>query len=142
MLGHHINDSWNVFAGLGRILQSMFGLMAVTISSTFSIILALINIAAYWKIFEKAGLAGWKSLIPFYNTYCVYRISFGSDKGWMFFLTIIPGVSIVIEIIKNVKLAQNFGYGIAFAIGLSIFSPVFNMILAFGDAQYIGETLY
>lgn len=29
---------------------------------------------AMWKIFEKAGVEGWKSLIPLYSTYLLYKI--------------------------------------------------------------------
>ena len=31
-------------------------------------------IIALWKIFEKAGVKGWKSLIPIYNFYCFLKI--------------------------------------------------------------------
>lgn len=31
-------------------------------------------IIALWKIFTKAGIKGWKSLIPIYNLYCAYKM--------------------------------------------------------------------
>ena len=29
----------------------------------------VLMVIAYWKIFKKAGKAGWRSIIPFLNTY-------------------------------------------------------------------------
>ena len=31
-------------------------------------------VIAMWKIFTKAGIKGWKSLIPIYNLYCAYKM--------------------------------------------------------------------
>ncbi|MBQ8992233.1 hypothetical protein IJ090_02250, partial [Candidatus Saccharibacteria bacterium] len=31
-------------------------------------------IIAYWRIFTKAGIKGWKALIPIYNIYCAYKM--------------------------------------------------------------------
>lgn len=129
---------WTLGTAGANVIGALFG----GVMSVFWLIWVLVNLAAMWQIFEKAGLAGWKSLIPFYNQYCMYRIAFGSDKGWLFLLTIIPGVAQIMDVVKNVKLSQNFGFGIGFAIGLSLLTPIFNLILGFGNAWYMGEELY
>lgn len=98
--------------------------------------LCIFFIFVQWKIFEKAGEKGWKSLIPFYSTYILWKIAWGS--GWMFLTTLIPFVGFVFGIICNVKLAQAFGKGIGFAIGLIFLPVIFEPILAFGDSQYLG----
>ncbi len=38
-------------------------------------IITIITIIALWKIFTKAGEAGWKSLIPIYNVYTMFQIA-------------------------------------------------------------------
>ena len=38
-------------------------------SSIFSFIFLVLLIVAVWNIFENAGVAGWKALIPIYNIY-------------------------------------------------------------------------
>ena len=43
------------------------------IYSLFVLILAVVSIVSFWRIFEKAGDKGWKSLIPLYNTYTFLR---------------------------------------------------------------------
>ena len=102
----------------------------------FSILIAVITIVALWKIFTKAGQPGWAALIPFYDLYVLYKITWGS--GWYFLLLLIPCANIVIYIITLVKLAKVFGKGAGFACGLIFLEPIFLCILAFGDAQYQG----
>ncbi|MFA9376333.1 MAG: DUF5684 domain-containing protein [Lachnotalea sp.] len=60
-----------------------------------------------WRIYEKANVAGWKSIIPIYNAVCLYTITWGS--GWIFLTCFIPFVNIVICIITTNKLTQSFG---------------------------------
>ena len=37
--------------------------------------LVALTILANWLMFMKAGEAGWKSIIPVYNTYTAYKIA-------------------------------------------------------------------
>ncbi len=98
--------------------------------------LGIIGIIAMWKIFVKAGEPGWAAIIPFYNVYVLFKITWGS--GWKFLLLLIPIANIVIAIITMVKLAKAFGKGGGFAVGLIFLSTIFYCILAFGSAQYQG----
>ena len=54
------------------------------------LIIYIIFIVAWWKIFKKAGFAGWKSLIPIYNQYCLYRIS--GMSGWWALASFVPSM--------------------------------------------------
>lgn len=89
-----------------------------------------------WKVFTKAGKPGWACIIPFYSQYCQFDIAWGN--GWMFLLTLIPCVNIVVMIIHSIKLAKAFGQGTGFGLGLIFLSPIFYLILGFGSAEYIG----
>ena len=44
----------------------------------------ILMIIANWKIFEKAGEKGWKSLIPIYNIYIMFKIV--KMKTWFWYL--------------------------------------------------------
>ena len=101
-----------------------------------AIIACVLLIIAQWKIFTKAGEAGWKSLIPFYNAYTFVKIIDGN--GWKFLLLCIPVVNIVFDIILSIKAAKAFGKGTGFAVGLIFLPNIFQLILGFGSAQYIG----
>ena len=98
--------------------------------------LAILMIVAQWKIFVKAGKPGWASIVPFYNFYCLFDVTFGN--GWLFLLTFVPCVGVVMNIIMYVKLEQAFGKSGAFAVGLIFLPYIFMAILGFGDAQYNG----
>lgn len=105
-------------------------------TTILSLLLAAVGIVAMWRVFEKAGEPGWASLIPFYNTYVLFKITWGN--GWKFLLLLIPLANIVFAIMTMVKLARSFGKGGGFAAGLIFLSPIFMLILAFGEAQYVG----
>ena len=44
-------------------------------SSILSLAIAVVYIVGMWKLFVKAGEAGWKCLIPFYGTYVLGKIA-------------------------------------------------------------------
>ncbi len=101
-----------------------------------SLIAAIIAIVAMWKIFTKAGEAGWKSIIPFLNLYTLVKIADG--KGIKFLLFLIPIVNVIFGFMLYIRLAKAFGKSTGFGIGLIFLNFIFILILAFGDAQYIG----
>ena len=125
-------DSFTTATGGYDALSALFSGTAGVITIIFYVLL----VVAYWKIFEKAGIAGWLSIIPFVNMYFMYKIAMG--KGWLFLLTFIPIVNIVITIILNVKLAKAYGHGGGFALGLIFLAPIFLLILGFEDSRYMG----
>ncbi len=122
-----------------------------------------------WKVFDKAGIAGWKSLIPIYSDYCTYKIAWKTSYFWIvcaagivsafvsssisgytdageavpFMLSLISTVCgltvMVINLIMNINLSARFGRGILFGLGLTFFGPIFYMILGLGASQYHGN---
>ena len=101
-----------------------------------SLAVSVLAIVAMWKIFEKAGEPGWAAIIPFYNLYVLFKITWGN--GWKFLLLLIPFAGIVFAIITIVKLAKAFGKSGGFAVGLIFLSIIFYCILAFDQSQYLG----
>lgn len=102
----------------------------------FLLAIAVLSVIAMWKIFVKAGEEGWKAVIPFYNCYIFYKLTWGN--GLYFLLNLIPCVNIVISIITSVKLAKAFGKSTAFAVGLIFLGPIFQLILGFDSSEYKG----
>jgi hypothetical protein len=94
----------------------------------------LLMIAAMWKVFSKAGEPGWAAIIPIYNLYVLCKIA--GKPGWWVILMFIPVVNFIIAILLVLGIAQNFGKGTGFAMGLLFLSPIFYPILAWGDARY------
>lgn len=116
----------------------------------FIFIWAVIVIIADWKIFVKAGEAGWKSLIPIYRDYIQFKRFAGSvGMFWVYvigiILSCIPLICVIgwlmvliASIVLNYRKSLSFGKGGAFFLGLLIFTPLFDCILGFGKARYIG----
>jgi hypothetical protein len=102
----------------------------------FAFIIAVI--AGWWMMFEKAGEAGWKSIIPIYNIIILLKIV-GRDWWWVL-LMLIPFVGLIIWIIVALDLAKVFGKGTGFAIGLIFLTPIFALILGFGSDTYKGAS--
>ncbi len=122
----------------------------------------IIQIVANWRIFTKAGEAGWKSIIPIYGDYIAYKISWRTSYFWLtiilgaissyltsltadggsFLLSALAGllslVLLVFSFMYSLKRARAFGKGVGFALGLFFFEPIFLVILGFGDARYLG----
>ena len=114
--------------------------------SLVSIIMYVLQVIAMWKIFNKANVSGWKSLIPIYNYYILCKI-----VGYSFWIIVFSIIILFIPIIGtligllllgisvllvNYKLSKRFGHGILFTIGLLLFSPLFYLILGFGKSKY------
>ncbi len=99
--------------------------------------LVVFLIVGLWKMFEKAGEAGWKSLIPFYNTYIMFRIA--GRNGWGFLLLIIPLVNIVVQFMVAMDLGKHYGKSAAWGFFLlGLFPFIGYLILGYGDAEYVG----
>lgn len=101
------------------------------------LIILLISLISRWKIFEKAGEKGWKSIIPFYSTFTFCKITFGS--GWYLLLVFIPFVDLIMYIMMYIKLGKKFNKGKLFTLGLVFLTPIFILVLAFDKSEYSNE---
>jgi hypothetical protein len=117
--------------GLG-LLGGLLGLGFFLFVAAF----ALLIVASVWKVFVKAGKPGWASLIPIYNVIVLLEIT--GKPIWWIILFCIPFVNFIAALLVMIPLAEKFGKGAGFGIGLVFLSFVFFPILAFGDAQYRG----
>ena len=104
----------------------------------FYLAFTILMIAAWWKIFTKAGQPGWACIIPIYNLYVWCKIV--GRPWWWILLMLIPFVNFIILIILIIDLAKSFGKGVGFGIGLILLGVIFFPILGFGSAQYQGPS--
>ena len=107
-----------------------------TLLAATGVAVAVLMLASIWKIFTKAGQVGWKCLVPIYGGVVFMRIV--GRPWWWLVLLAIPFVNVVPAIIECFDLARVFGKGVGFGFGLLLLGPVFVMVLAFGDARYVG----
>lgn len=117
---------------------SILGLaFGVFVWSMISLVISIIAIIALWRIFSKAGEAGWKAIIPIYNYYVLLKIV--GRPGWWLLLLLIPFVNIIVYLLVSVDLAKSFGKSEVFGVvAIWLFSIIGYMILGFGESKYVG----
>jgi hypothetical protein len=89
------------------------------------------------KTLVKAGLPGWRAIVPIYNVYLMCEMV--GRPGWWALLYLISCVSLIFAFIVAIDSARNFGRGTGFGIGLALLPYIFFPILGFSDAQYLGN---
>ena len=139
LLDTYTSSSIDPSTTLVAAIASIFSTVAI-----FSLIWYILIVIAQWKIFTKAGEAGWKCLIPIYNFIILFKIS--GLSPWLvlvYLLGFIPVVGsiicLVISIILWYKLSCSFGHGAGYTVGLIFLNPIFLMILGFGSSEYVGS---
>ena len=97
-------------------------------------VLMVWGIICMWKMFKKAWLPGWGSLIPIYNIVLWFKMAWRSWRRTLSMLC--PPLFAVMIIISYFNIAKKFGKGVGFGFGLWFLWPIFAWILAFWKAQY------
>jgi hypothetical protein len=106
-----------------------FGLLVVV-----ELVIFVVIIAGFWKVFTKAGKPGWASIIPIYNTIVLLQIA--GKPLWWIVLLLIPVVNLIMLLLVCIAIAKNFGKSATFGVGLTLLGVIFFPILGFGSAQY------
>lgn len=121
-----------------------------------AIVMCILLIIAQWKIFEKAGEKGWKSLIPIYGQYILFKIVGAKLWFWGFLcLSIVCSIMMSAnaipidynasqEVIEAQLNAINWNQHIPFLIGAivtCIASLVIDIVLAIKIAKAFGKGL-
>lgn len=132
------------------------------ILSAVLIVAYIITALGYCKMFKKAGEPGWKGLVPFYNKYILYKISwrtnmffiwlvldiafavlnrFREDNLILCLIAIVVGIlAIVIDAKSCGRVSKAYGRGLGTAVGLFFLPVIFSWILGLGSAQYTAPT--
>lgn len=131
-----LNSTYGMDMSSQNVWNSSFFGVGFVITLFISILIMAFFIFVYWIIFTKAGEEGWKSLIPIYNIYILYKITWGN--GLIFLLLLVPFVNFIVGILTINKLSKCFGHGLGFTLGLLFLPIIFLPLLAFGDSRYEG----
>jgi len=103
------------------------------------LVFILVYIVSLWIVFDRAGQPGWAAIIPYYNMWVLAEV--GGKPGWWglaaCFIGMVPIVgwiiSIVLIIMISIGVAETFGRGTAFGLGLCFLPFIFYPILAFSS---------
>jgi hypothetical protein len=101
--------------------------------------LIVVSIAGMWKTFTKANEPGWAAIIPIYNLYVMLKIG-DNEWWWLLVIIFVPIVQIygTYKMLRGV--ADAFGQGIGFTLGLWFLGFIFFPMLGFGDYSYQGSS--
>jgi signal peptidase I len=75
------------------------------------------------KLFEKAGVAGWKGYIPLYNWFVMIQLS--GKPLWWFILLLIPGINLLFLLGVHIDFVKSYG---KFGLGEEILSVIFPFV--------------
>ncbi len=114
-----------------RILRGIPGWVYAAMGITL-LGLAVLNMISMWIVYEKSGEDGWAIFVPFYNMWVFARV--GNLPGWlglaMCSCNSIPVVGfflwLILQITICINIAKEFGRGVIFGIGLSLFPFIFS----------------
>lgn len=127
--------------------------------------LVVLRIVGRWKMFEKAGIPGWHSIIPFLNQYDWFRMA-GFKSPWPIIgtagigvavlltcfslaagssemsavggllITVACGIAGIMEIMSNFMIATRFGQGAGTGFLFWFFGDIMVMVAGFGSWKY------
>ncbi|MDO4862540.1 MAG: DUF5684 domain-containing protein [Ruminococcus sp.] len=126
-------------AGLGVFFVIIFGFIML-----IALVIVIVNFVAMWKLFEKAGEAGWKAIIPIYNTIIMSKIATGNYKLGIASLCCSLGYSVCMGIANTLNAIASSGSDSSLAI-LSLISlplSLLSMVLSLGMAVLNGYFHY
>ena len=121
------NYTNTVIPGFGTLLMFFIVMMGIFLA------FIVFYIVLQWKIFVKAGEKGWWSLVPFANTYHLFKITWGN--GNLFWLLLLPVGNLILIYATCYKLAKSFGMSTGLAVACIFISPIIMAIIAF-DKKY------
>ena len=125
-----------------------------------SIVWFFVSAIGFYKMYIKAGVAGWKAFIPYYRSYVRFNFAWNTKMFWPFLVGTLVAqfftssemfivnllvivlclISIVIGVKLDIRVAKAFGKTTAWGVGLFFLPFIFSLILGFGKAEYIGNT--
>jgi len=99
-----------------------------------SLLFTIATVAGLWGIFEKAGEAGWKVLVPFYNLYIWLKII--RKPMWWYIFLIIPFINVFVILLMIVEILKAFKkYGLLDQAAGVLFPFAYLPYLAFSSSQ-------
>lgn len=145
---------------LFMLTEELFSNKIIFYSLCFSLIIFYLLVTiGYFKIFKKANEKGWKSLIPFYNIYILYKIfwqikyfivlliiSFTcifsiyyvyNQELFELLILILTSFLLYHHIIISIRISRSFQKNIFWSLGIIFFPYLFVVILGFSKAKYI-----
>lgn len=158
-----IKEMWTQMSGymlsLSPEIRDCFS--AGMVSVAFSVIVtAFLLIAAKWKMFRRADVPGWHSIIPILATWDGFKLAWGQKAAAVsLMLNLLCVIAMPFALAKEIpavlygivavgvalgamelmcmwRLCRVFGKGFWFFMGMLFFPVIFRCVLGFGELKY------
>ena len=107
----------------------------MTAQSVLLALLVYVLFSAPWcPVFAKAGKRWWVALLPVVNLLVIMRIA--GRPAWWVLLLLVPLVGIAVWTVVCLDVAERFGHGVPYTIGLVFLPFFFALWLGFGPDAY------
>jgi hypothetical protein len=103
-------------------------------SLLLALVLYLLWTAPWCPVFAKAGKRWWVALLPVVNLLVIMRIA--QRPWWWVLLLLVPLVGIAVWVVVCLDVAERFGHGVPFTIGLVFLPFFFALWLGLGPDVY------
>lgn len=112
------------------------GATALVIGIVYLAVVVLF-LASMWKLFTKAGKAGWAAIVPIYNS--LMQLEIIGRPWWWLLLMLVPILNIWIAIVICLDFAKAYGKSTGYGVFLILLPFVAFPMLAFSkDTKYVG----
>ena len=123
-------------------ITESFAHIIENISTAWYFISFFLMVIGEWKLFKKFGEKPWKSLVPYLNTYVVYKRTWKKNVFWIYLLT-----STLFNLAQNASksFAQSMpdsGWGtltLLIALPLGIIAAICSILYAIRIAEAFGK---
>ena len=105
-------------------------------SVLLALVVYLLFSAPWCPVFAKAGKRWWVALLPVINLLVIMRIA--GRPVWWVLLLFVPLLGIAVWTVVCLDVADRFGHGVPYTIGLVFLPFVFGLLLWLGPARYAG----
>ena len=70
-------------------MENLWTVILAVLGAYLAVVLAIavLTVIAWWRLFSKAGQAGWKSVVPVLNVYTLYKICWKPVYFWLALLS-------------------------------------------------------
>lgn len=144
----------NYYSDLSYISSILGGLTLIAL--LIFLIVLVIYIVGFWKVFEKAGKPGWASIVPFYGNWILIEIA---GLHWIYFVFLLDdfiielfGITGNLTFILNLaalyssfmysyNISKKFNKGTGFSILLFLFGIVGYPILGFSKNAVYDDSI-
>lgn len=136
-----ITNSLSATEKVGLVIDILLSAHVIKTILTAILVLFIYRTLLRCVIYKKAGKRAWAPFIPIYRNVVMLKIC-GMSPWWLLLLLVpIIGWAFlwVVSVASKFMLAESFGKGAGFGIGLWLLAPIFETILVFSrKTKYIG----